>query len=152
MISLLSFVQTGRLGDVDLGVTRAEVEGAFGLPNDWWAKYEIPNSPIWKYGNIEIHFDAEDKVFLIFCDDFNVPIGASFAFDMGELGQGTEEEIELWLHDHKIQFEKEPFPWDDGVTVIRTISDLELKVYADDSLSPHESNIARLCSVSRIAR
>ncbi|BCM93065.1 hypothetical protein IAD21_04952 [Abditibacteriota bacterium] len=152
MISLLSFVQTGRLDDVELGTKRDEVERAFGPPNDWFAGHQVTESPIWKYGNIELHFDAEDRVFLIFCDNFYVPPEAPFAFDVSELGEQTEADVESWLQRKEIRFEKVPYLWVDGVTVFRVPSDVELKVYADDSVSTDESNIARLCSVSRIAR
>jgi hypothetical protein len=72
MISLLNFIQTGRLGTIGLGSTREEVELAFGPPDDWDTQFLFPQSPLWGYGTIKIHFQA-GVVDLIYSNDFEVP-------------------------------------------------------------------------------
>lgn len=81
-----------------------------------------------------------------------MPDNVSFAFDSAHLDKGTEAEVELWLNENGVQFEKTPYPWADGVTVFHAVSDVEIKVYAHTSIFTNDINAALLCSVSRIAR
>lgn len=72
MLPLLTFIQTGRLGEIGVGSTRAEVELSFGPPDAWDARFPWPRASYWKYGDFEFHFDHE-RLWLIFSDTFDVP-------------------------------------------------------------------------------
>ena len=61
-----------------LGMNREEVKGFLGAPDDvGGTSRKYPEPSIWKYGDIELHFDlgGADALFLIHCDDFGVPSG-----------------------------------------------------------------------------
>lgn len=77
--SLEDFARTGQLGPISLGASRAEVARAFGTPTDYHVNLNsggnsLETSAIWKYGDIEFHFD-DDRLWLFHCDVFDVPQG-----------------------------------------------------------------------------
>jgi hypothetical protein len=73
--SLEDFAGSGRLGPLALGLTRGEVADALGPPTDWLNGKPVGRSAIWKYGDAEVFFDDEDRVYLIQFDSFKVPVG-----------------------------------------------------------------------------
>jgi hypothetical protein len=68
--SFETFARTGRLGGVGLGDTRAALALRLGKPTDWLARRPMPESGLWKYGDVEFHFDDDDRVWLIHCDNY----------------------------------------------------------------------------------
>lgn len=74
--SLEVFARTGSLGGALLGDDRRDVQARFGTPTDSTADVPIARAPIWKFGDFEFHFDADDRLSLIHCDDYcDVPVG-----------------------------------------------------------------------------
>ena len=73
--SLKGFARTGRLGPLALGMSRAEVRDALGPPMSWLAGKRVERSPLWKYGDAELYFDAAEKLEVIHFDWFEVPTG-----------------------------------------------------------------------------
>ena len=63
------FLRTGAFGPIRLGISRRHLRGHLGEPEDWGptprAKH---NAGIWKYGDIEFHFNG-DVLWLIFADN-----------------------------------------------------------------------------------
>ena len=102
MISLLTFIQTGRLGQIGLGSTRTDVELSFGPPDDWETRFPFPKSPVWKYGNIEIFFEQE-IVSLICCEEFEVPHMGQNELDPWKIcASNSFDQVESWLHEEGI--------------------------------------------------
>ena len=77
MISLKQLIESGCFGPVKLGMTREEVKGSLGAPDDVGGTSRKSQKPsIWKYGDIELHFvHGANSLFLIHLDDFDVPSG-----------------------------------------------------------------------------
>lgn len=77
MVSLKAWFQTGSLGPVHVGMSRVQVEEAFGLPDDVGCtsrKYRRP--ACWFYGDIELHFlRGGDELWLIHLEDFRIAQG-----------------------------------------------------------------------------
>jgi hypothetical protein len=65
-IDLLAFIRTGKFDSIKLGQTKEWIINNFPDPDD--TNNDNFNSPIWHYGNIEFHFDNDNKLFLIFSD------------------------------------------------------------------------------------
>lgn len=76
---LHQFARSGRLGPLAIGVSRQSLVRTLGPPTDWGVGGSADVAGIWKYGDMELHF-ADDEVWLIHCDNFDVPTGGpSFA-------------------------------------------------------------------------
>lgn len=69
-VSMRDFLRTGEFGPVRLGISRRQLRGHFGEPEDWVpAPRAKHNAGIWKYGDIEFHFHfREDTLVRIFAD------------------------------------------------------------------------------------
>lgn len=63
-IDLLEFFRTGKFDYLKPGQTKQWIINNFPDPDD---KFDY-NAPIWVYGDIELHFNGEDKLFLIYSD------------------------------------------------------------------------------------
>ncbi len=79
LISMREFVETGSLGPVSLGSSRAEVEAAFGLPQAGSSDtigYGGPVAPlgeaVWVYGGVELQWYGP-LLWMIDFDDFDSP-------------------------------------------------------------------------------
>lgn len=56
----------------ELGVTRQELVRLLGQPTDTSVSCFASGQPmIWKYGDIEYHFDESERVWLIYTEDKN---------------------------------------------------------------------------------
>jgi hypothetical protein len=72
-VKLRTFLASGSLGPIAIGVERAVVETTFGSPDDFDAGSKNHHvAEIWKYGDLELHFDR-DKVWLMHIDRFSGP-------------------------------------------------------------------------------
>ena len=68
VVSMLDFLRTGEFGPVRLGISRAQLRGHLGEPEEWGpAPKAKHHAGIWKYGDIEFHFNG-DALWLIFAD------------------------------------------------------------------------------------
>ena len=62
------FVKTGKFGFLRLGMTKKEIVSQKFPPEDWAAGKTKETSPIWRYGNFELHFDEKNRLERIFND------------------------------------------------------------------------------------
>ena len=120
-VSLREWIATGRFGAIELGVMRADVEHHLGLPPQWSMPAKTPQSAtIWKYGDIEFYFQ-DDKLWMIFADDFEVPRGAANLELKTWIVERTcqPSEMERHLNDANVAYRVEDFPYaDNGVRII----------------------------------
>lgn len=108
-VSLRDWAATGRFGPLEIGDSRGRVEAVFGAPSDWMNGYPASTSPIWKYGDIEFYFD-QDRLWMIFADDFRELKGAGFDLDAWVLnGSARVEDVAEALKREKILFSRRPF-------------------------------------------
>ncbi len=74
-VTLEAFFRTGMLGPVHLGMSRDQIQKAFGVPDDVGLvsrKYRRPS--LWKYGDLELIFvQGGDELTLIHLDGFQIP-------------------------------------------------------------------------------
>lgn len=80
-VKLQTFLVSGFLGPVGVGVERSVVEATFGSPQDFDASSKSHHvAEIWKYGDLELHFNR-DEVWLMHIDRFsgagNAPVAGS---------------------------------------------------------------------------
>lgn len=67
-LDILEFVKTGKFGFLKLGESKEEIINQGFPPEDWLNKQTIASSAIWRYGNIELHFDDSNHLSGIFTD------------------------------------------------------------------------------------
>ena len=65
-IDLLTFIKTGKFDYIKLGQTKEWIINNFPDPDENYA--DNYNSPIWFYGDIEFHFNDDNKLFLVYSD------------------------------------------------------------------------------------
>lgn len=148
MISLLTFIRTGRLGEIGLDSTREEVEAAFGSPPNWDAQSQPESAQIWKFGAMEIHFD-EHRVWMIFIDDLRADLHmGDIAFDAsGISGKMNTGDVEEWLSRRALEFKREIHAWCDEGVRFEVTSGVTLTLCAEE-----KGELAFLCSVALVRR
>lgn len=64
------YERTGSISPLQLGMTRDEIRVLFGEPDDASISLRRRNPlvGIWKFGQIEFHFDAEGRLWLIYTE------------------------------------------------------------------------------------
>ncbi|PKV51537.1 hypothetical protein ATE84_3622 [Aquimarina sp. MAR_2010_214] len=67
-IDILDFVKTGEFGFLKLGESKEEIISQGFPPEDWLNGETKESSRIWRYGNIELHFDNGNHLSGIFTD------------------------------------------------------------------------------------
>lgn len=81
-ISLLDFIKRGQFGNIELGLTKSDIEAKFCTPDDFWDAGQ--GMSIWRYSTLELHF-LDETLVLIWCDCL-------------ELIQDTNKfSIDMWL-------------------------------------------------------
>src|SRR4051812_10797260 len=72
-VDLQTFLTSGELGPVVLGMSRAALRAALGPPGDDGGTSRRQRNPtIWRYGDLEFHF-AGDTLALVFLERFSGP-------------------------------------------------------------------------------
>ncbi len=69
-IDLKEFFLTGKFDYLKLGKSKEWILNNFPAPDDYGIGNSLENAKIWRYGNIELHFDKQE-LFLIFSDYIN---------------------------------------------------------------------------------
>ena len=67
-VSFTEFVKTGFFGFLRLGMSKEEIEYQKFPPEYWLNGKTKETSVIWRYGNIELYFDEQNKLNRIFTD------------------------------------------------------------------------------------
>ncbi len=67
-IDILNFVKTGEFGFLKLGESKDEIINQGFPPEDWLNGESKESSKIWRYGNIELHFENGNDLSGIFTD------------------------------------------------------------------------------------
>ncbi len=71
-VDIKYFFRSGRLGQVELGMSKTTIEESVGEPDYWMIgqieRNQKDDSPIWRYGNIEFHFNSKNELISIFND------------------------------------------------------------------------------------
>lgn len=67
-IDILDFVKTGTFGFVKLGESKSEIISQGFPPENWLNGETRESSKIWRYGNIELHFNNGNDLSGIFTD------------------------------------------------------------------------------------
>lgn len=120
-ISLREWLATGKFGSIQFGDNRADVAACFGAPPQWSTPAKTAaTAAIWKYGDIEFYFN-NDKLWMIFADDFEIPVGnEQIELDAWKVGRTcTPSEMERHLNEAGIVYRVEDFPYvDNGVRLI----------------------------------
>jgi hypothetical protein len=109
-VSLEAFFQTGSLGPIRLGMSRAQIQEAVGPPDYVGCttrKYRQPS--LWGYGNMELHFvRGGDELWLIHLENFQVPeAGGNLRLDPWIIRGGMgRSEVEYHLAACQLPFQQ----------------------------------------------
>jgi hypothetical protein len=112
-VDLLEFFRTGRFDCVRLGQSQEEIVHNFAAPDDFSPDDLTPQGSsrmtIWRYGNLELHFEGP-LLFLIFSDYIDV-IGGGPSLDLNKWILAEPEKLTLpevirALNRERIDFDK----------------------------------------------
>ena len=119
--SLQEFVESGVLGTLQVGASRAAVEESLGKPRSWEDRARgYRKADIWKYGDIELYFQ-DDVLWMIFADDFEVPVGGdAIELDAWIISASlSQAQAEQHLASQNIRYRKEALPYgQNGVRLV----------------------------------
>ena len=115
-VSMLRIIQTGRFGDVSIGMTTSEVVECLGPPD---AESADPKNLIWKYGSLQLFFhQGRINLIAIYCLH-------KLAFPKTIEWQGwipkpgtTLETFQCYLTQMAINFRTQPNKWDETSIII----------------------------------
>ena len=62
------FTRTGNISPLELGMERKQLADLFGVPDDHSDGDSVERASIWKYGDLEFHFDEGGSLNLIYMD------------------------------------------------------------------------------------
>ena len=144
-VSMQGFLRTGEFGPVRLGISRRQLRGHLGEPEDWGpAPKAKHNAGIWKYGEIEFHFNG-DTLWLIFADGVEeLSGGGAIDLDPWVLNGGAlEEQVLEALAAADISCQRTPWPHEDATERFRVGAGVELlfldetqHLFCDEGISP----------------
>ena len=146
-VSMQDFLRTGEFGPVRLGISRRQLRGHLGEPEDWGpAPRAKHNAAIWKYGDIEFHFHfREDSLVGIFADGVEeLRGGGAIDLDPWVLnGAALEEQVLKDLAAVNIACERIPWAHEDATERFRVGAGVELlfldetqHMFCDEGVSP----------------
>jgi len=149
MISLREFIHTGRLGEIGLGSTRAEVETAFGAPTNWDGHINCKRATIWEYGVFRIHISS-NIAWMFVLDGFHFPtqVGNALFEADGINSDMDEDEVELWLLEHEIAFQKRPATQYPYGAIFQTMCGVKIRIDRDECSLGARGEDMHLCSIS----
>jgi hypothetical protein len=142
------FLKTGEFGPIRLGISRRQLRGHLGEPEDWGpAPRAKHNAGIWKYGDVEFHFSG-DTLWLIFADNVeNLDGGKAIDLDPWTLnGAATVESVLQTLVEAHIPCQRIEWTLDDGTERFRVGVGVEL-LFLDETRHLFDSD-----GVSSLAR
>ncbi len=130
-VSMMEFLRTGAFGPIHLGMPRTDVEEILAPPNAMSTTTSDNGLPaIWKYGDIEMHFEPNDNLSSIYTDEFDVPSGGqAIDLDPWILRRGIPwSEVEPQLAARHISYSErgKTTPYDNATTRIVMDSGVEL--------------------------
>lgn len=120
-VSLRDWLETGLFGPLRFGMPRTRVQELLGQPTDTSARpTKNPTPTIWKYGDIELHFDAEGSLSLVYLDHFYVPSGGgALVLDPWVVRGGMAcTALEKELDESGIKYHLVDSPFEDNTTRI----------------------------------
>lgn len=139
IISLLQFIETSKLENLELGWTKEDVLSKFYKPDD--RSYMGHGMSIWRYSTFELHF-ADDKLSLLWCDNLRWlknPIKKQFKFDKWILKDTSLLTFSYFcskLNEHKIPFSTKGTFYDKAkalpTNVMLFVDDTDTVVYFED--------------------
>lgn len=133
-VSMLAFLRTGEFGPIKLGISRAELQGCLGEPEQWGpAPRAKHNAGIWKYGDIEFFFHfREDALVGVFADNIKTLNGGN-AIDLDPWvlnGDLTVKQALRELEDAGVPYQRIDWKFDDTTERFRVGVGVEL-IFAD---------------------
>ena len=144
-VSMQDFLRTGEFGPVCLGISRRQVRGHLGEPEDWGpAPRAKHNAGIWKYGDIEFHFSG-DALWLIFANPVEkLHGGRAIDLDPWVLdGDASVNQVLEGLAAADIAYERIPWAHEDATGRFRVGAGVELlfldetqHMFCDEGVSP----------------
>lgn len=141
------FLRTGEFGPIRLGLSRRQLRGHLGEPEDWGpAPRAKHNAGIWKYGDIEFHFHfREDSLIGIFADGVEeLRGGGAMDLDPWVLnGAALAGQVLEALAAADISCQRIPWPHEDATERFRVEAGVELlfldeaqHMFCDEGVSP----------------
>ena len=157
-LNLTEFLKTGTFGFINLGLTKAELESQLFPPEDWMERtkaHDKDNTPIWRYGNFELHFDEKQQVRCIF-NDYVPHLDGGESIQITdwwiiepEVNSPTVLQALKSLNTLNLDFEKVTGQFDN--VTFRLQSGVRLIFHPPEELSPKDVNQYTLTAITKSA-
>lgn len=139
-ISLIEFIETGRLGFIQIGSTKSDIRRVFGQPKHKtrWAAGQNMDPVAWEFDNLVIGFDIEtEEVCIIEFCRHKINQDPSVGHKATILNYGIKfgmkpDEFEPILESNDIYY-KEKMGWDEYGWVLEYSSGVEVGFQENDS-------------------
>lgn len=96
-INLKEFILESKFDFLKLGVTKSWLQHNFVEPDDVMTGMTYESSPIWRYGNIELHFN-EDVLYMIYTNYVDtMSAGKKIKLDRWILADQKQTTLEYWI-------------------------------------------------------
>ena len=128
-VEMKSFLASGVFGQISFPVSRQTIAALLGEPDEWTTEQPRSKASIWKYANVEFHFESRsDAAWLIYADDLASFTGNSaLVLDEWIIREQLRlEEAESALLQEGISYQRIPNPVLETVDLI-TASNVTLR-------------------------
>ncbi len=147
-VSMQDFLRTGEFGPVRLGMSRGQIRGLLGEPEEWGPSPRAKhNAGIWKYGDIEFYFHhKEDTLVTIFADHVEELKGGR-AIDIDPWifkGSATVRHVLRDLEDADIAFQRIDWKADDTTERFQVGAGVDLLFWDEVQYGPNEDDLSTL--------
>ena len=151
-ISLIEFIETGRLGFIQLGSAKSDIKRVFGQPKHKtrWAVGQNIDPVAWEFDNLVIGFDIEtEEVCIIELCRHKINQVPSVGHKAAILNYGIKfgmvpEDFEKILENNGIYY-KEKMRWDENGWILEYSSGVEVGFQENDSNDALLSNFYLQC-------
>jgi len=137
-VSMLELIRTGHFGPFRHGMTHAALKELLGEPPLWGPRDPVFDAKIWRYGEIEFHFDL-DELFFIFSDhDSLTDGGATLVIKPWEVRGGMpRKEFEAALSEKRVPYSVNQDRFEPSYTHLTTGSGIKF-TFAEDQETQHD--------------
>ncbi len=145
-ISMQDFLRTGEFGPVRLEMSRGQLRGLLGEPENWGPSPTKHEAGLWKYGDVEFHFQIDNLIWLIHADSIDTLDGGKVInLDPWVLNENTTVRQALRdLEGASIPFQRIDWTVDDTTERFRVGAGVDLVFWDKVQYGRNEDNLPTL--------
>lgn len=144
-VSMQDFLRTGEFGPVHLGMSRGQLRGLLGEPENWGPSPAKHNAVIWKYGDIEFYLNEDLLWYISANNGTTLKGGRSIDLDPWVLnGDATVGQALRDLEDAYISCQRIDWKVDDTTERFMVGAGIELRFWDANQYGPNYDDLPTL--------